>query len=104
MLGMEEPIELLDRILVQSHPHEAIRLPLHEALVIASLDERELGSLSDAIERVGVVRALEEQGLFARKVVVCQDEDATFTIVSKKVKEDRRISISTCRNSLLPTC
>ena len=44
-LVMEHPIELLNSILACRVIHRRrFRLPLHQAMIIASLDERELGS------------------------------------------------------------
>ncbi|HWE01765.1 MAG TPA: hypothetical protein VG326_05095 [Tepidisphaeraceae bacterium] len=101
---MEQPIELLKSILAQSQPHETIRLPLHQALSIATLDERELGPLSDAIERYGVVRALEDEGLFARQVVICQGQQATFAVVDARRIKNPRMSFTSYERSHLPAC
>jgi hypothetical protein len=67
---MQKPIELLNSILSRTQPHETIRLSMQEARAIAALGARELGSLAEVISSVGVVRALESNGLFSRKVIV----------------------------------
>lgn len=83
-MNIQEPIDLLNSLLADSRPEDTIVLPLHQAEMIAALDERELGSLCDAIRERGLVRALEEEGLFSRKVVISFDNGATFALVDRR--------------------
>jgi hypothetical protein len=75
--GMKYAIDLLNVILDHSNPHDTIRLPMCDALILAGLNERELGPLSRTIRAIGVVRALEEEGLFSRNVVISYDNEMT---------------------------
>ena len=77
---MESAVELLNQILAKSQPHETIRLSLREAGLIATLGERELGrDLSLTVLEMGIVHALEKEGLFSRKVII-SDAEGPFGI------------------------
>ena len=67
---METALEVLNSVLARSQPHDTVCLTLHEAEMIGGLGEWELGSLSNAISSVGVVRAMTSEGLFAGKVII----------------------------------
>jgi hypothetical protein len=64
------PIDLLNSILETSRPQDVIRLTIDEAEMIGGLGESELGELCQTIAAVGAVRALRDEGLFSRRVVV----------------------------------
>jgi hypothetical protein len=82
---MSDGLQLLNRILATSQPHHAINLPLQSAHLLAALSPTELGTLAGAIERDGVVAALETCGLFGRTVrVVDDDRQADFSIEKER--------------------
>jgi hypothetical protein len=79
---MEKAIKLLNEILAESRPLETISLPLHQANMIGRLGKRELGCLTQIISSRGIVRALEEEGLFSRKVVISFETAGNFAVLS----------------------
>jgi hypothetical protein len=101
--NMEQAIGLLNRILEGSDPQDTVRLPLHQAELIATLSLRELGSLYRSMSVVGIVQALEHDGLFSRRIVVIANDGADFAVTHSRAESQivaetaRRISMSTLR-------
>jgi hypothetical protein len=81
--NMETAIGLLNRVLDGSDPQDAIRMPLRQANLIASLGLRNLGLLRSAIDCEGVRRAMENYGLFSRQIIIGERPDFLVERASK---------------------
>jgi len=67
---MTGAIEILNRILDTTAPGEWAVLQAMDASLLGTLSRRELGDLSDRVCEIGVLQALQKEGLFGRKIAI----------------------------------
>jgi hypothetical protein len=75
-----QALEILRRILDTSSPGAVIKLPIHQARLLATLGPHELGELSPAIKTMGPDKALQKFGLKGRRIIILGDDTPDFIV------------------------